>query len=54
MLSATSAAGLCFAEVMAAQGVEELGRAGVGVGEAGAGYLAGDAAAAATYGMAGA
>ena len=39
---------------MAAQGVEELGRAGVGVGEAGASYLAGDAAAAATYGVAGA
>ena len=39
---------------MAAQGVEELGRAGVGVGEAGASYLAGDAAAAATYGIAGA
>jgi hypothetical protein len=40
-------------EAMAAQGVEELGRAGVGVGEAGASYLAGDAAAAATYGIAG-
>jgi hypothetical protein len=39
--------------VVAAQGVEELGRAGVGVGEAGASYIAGDAAAAATYGMAG-
>jgi hypothetical protein len=39
--------------VVAAQGVEELGRAGVGVGESGASYLAGDAAAAATYGMAG-
>jgi hypothetical protein len=38
---------------IAAQGVEELGRAGVGVGESGASYLAGDAAAAATYGMAG-
>lgn len=36
---------------IAAQGVEELGRAGVGVGEAGASYLAGDAAAAATYGI---
>ncbi|MCV7103149.1 PE family protein, partial [Mycobacterium palustre] len=36
-----------------AQGVEQLGRAGVGVGQAGAGYLAGDAAAAASYGMAG-
>ncbi|MGV7425951.1 PE family protein [Mycobacterium kansasii] len=40
--------------VVAAQGVEELGRAGVGVGESGASYLAGDAAAAATYGIAGA
>jgi PE family len=36
--------------VVAAQGVEELGRAGVGVGQAGAGYLAGDTAAAATWG----
>jgi len=34
---------------MAAQGVEELGRAGVGVGQAGASYAAGDAAAATTY-----
>jgi hypothetical protein len=34
---------------MAAQGVEELGRAGVGVGHAGASYAAGDAAAATTY-----
>ncbi|MEZ0365466.1 PE family protein [Mycobacterium sp. pUA109] len=33
----------------AAQGVEVLGRAGVGVGLAGASYAAGDAAAAATY-----
>jgi hypothetical protein len=38
---------------VAAQGVEELGRAGVGVGTAGASYLAGDVAAAATYGIAG-
>jgi hypothetical protein len=37
-------------EAIAAQGVEELGRAGVGVGQAGAGYLAGDTAAAATWG----
>ena len=35
---------------VAAEGVEELGRAGVGVGEAGVSYAAGDAAAAATYG----
>jgi PE family protein len=34
---------------MASQGVEELGRAGLGVGESGANYVAGDAAAAATY-----
>ncbi|ATA27450.1 PE family protein [Mycobacterium lepraemurium] len=39
---------------VAAQGVEELGRAGVGVGEAGASYLAGDTVAAATFGIAGA
>lgn len=40
-------------EAVAAQGVEELGRAGVGVGESGVSYLAGDTAAAATYGFAG-
>jgi hypothetical protein len=34
---------------MAAEGVEELGRAGIGVGESGVSYAAGDAAAAATY-----
>lgn len=38
---------------MAAQGVEELGRAGFGVGEAGVNYAAGDAAAASTYLVAG-
>ena len=38
---------------VAAEGVEELGRAGVGVGESGVSYAAGDAAAAATYWMAG-
>lgn len=38
---------------VAAQGVEELGRAGVGVGQAGASYLVGDTAAAATYGFTG-
>jgi hypothetical protein len=32
-----------------AQGAEELGRAGVGVGDSGAGYAARDAAAAASY-----
>jgi hypothetical protein len=35
--------------VVAGEGVEELGRAGVGVGESGASYAAGDAAAASTY-----
>src|ERR1700744_3575167 len=34
---------------LAAQGAEELGRAGIGVGEAGASYASGDAAAAASY-----
>jgi hypothetical protein len=34
---------------VAAQGVEELGRSGVGVAEAGTSYAAGDAAAAASY-----
>lgn len=34
---------------MAAEGAEELGRAGVGVGDSGAGYASGDAAAAAAY-----
>lgn len=36
-------------EAVATQGVEELGRAGLGVGESGASYAAGDAAAAGTY-----
>ena len=34
---------------VAAEGVEELGRAGIAVGESGASYAAGDAAAASTY-----
>ncbi|CQD11078.1 PE family protein [Mycolicibacterium conceptionense] len=34
---------------LAAQGVEELGRSGVGVGESGASYVTGDAMAAASY-----
>ncbi len=34
---------------VATQGVEELGRAGVGVGESGISYATGDAAAASTY-----
>jgi hypothetical protein len=38
---------------VAAQGVEELGRAGVGVGESGVSYATGDAAAASTYMVAG-
>jgi hypothetical protein len=44
----------CAHATMAAQGVEELGRAGCGVGESGANYAAGDMAAAATYLVAGA
>jgi PE family len=36
-----------------AQGAEELGRAAVGVGDSGAGYVARDAAAAAAYHIAG-
>jgi hypothetical protein len=36
---------------VAAQGVEDLGRAGVAVGRAGARYLAGDVAAATRYGI---
>jgi hypothetical protein len=35
--------------VAATQGVAELGRSGVGVGESGASYAAGDAAAASSY-----
>jgi hypothetical protein len=34
---------------LAAQGAEELGRAGISVGESGAGYASGDAAAASSY-----
>jgi hypothetical protein len=45
---AFSAAGNAH-HAVAVQGAEELGRSGVGVGEAGAGYEVGDAAAAATY-----
>jgi hypothetical protein len=52
-VSLQSAAGFsvrgCVHAAVAAQGVEELGRSGVGVGEAGATYAAGDAAAAASY-----
>jgi PE family len=52
-VSLQSAAGFsvrgCQHAAAAAQGVEELGRSGVGVGESGASYAAGDAAAAATY-----
>ncbi|WP_375488419.1 PE family protein [uncultured Mycobacterium sp.] len=36
-------------EAVAAQGVQELGRSGFGVGESGASYAAGDAAAASSY-----
>jgi hypothetical protein len=38
---------------VAAQGVQELGRSGIGVGAAGASYAAGDAAAASSYLIAG-
>ncbi|MGC2655558.1 MAG: PE domain-containing protein, partial [Mycobacterium sp.] len=38
---------------VAAQGVEELGRSGVGVAESGVSYATGDAAAASTYLVAG-
>ncbi len=34
---------------VAAQGFQELGRSGIGVGESGASYAAGDAAAASSY-----
>lgn len=46
--AAFSAAGNLHAAV-AAQGSEELGRSGVGVGEAGISYATGDAAAASSY-----
>jgi PE family len=53
-VSLQSAAGFsvrgCMHAAAAAQGVEELGRSGVGVDESGASYAAGDAAAAASYG----
>jgi hypothetical protein len=39
--------------VVAAQGVEQLGRAGVGVGESGTSYLVRDTEAAASYGVKG-
>jgi hypothetical protein len=35
--------------LVAAQGVEDLGRSGLGVGQAGTGYATGDAAAASSY-----
>jgi PE family len=37
-------------DAVVTEGVEELGRSGVGVGESGTSYAAGDAAAAASYG----
>ncbi|MDG4663176.1 PE family protein [Mycobacterium sp. 236(2023)] len=36
-------------QALAAQGIEELGRSGVGVGESAASYASGDAMAASTY-----
>jgi hypothetical protein len=57
-VSLTTAAGFSaqgqLHAAVAAEGVEELGRAGVGVGQGGASYLVGDTAAAATYGVGGA
>ncbi len=47
-----SAAGDAHAAV-GAQGVEELGRSGVGVGASGASYATGDAAAASSYAIRG-
>jgi hypothetical protein len=46
--AAFSAAGNAH-QLVATQGAEELGRSGIGVGEASASYETGDAAAAATY-----
>ena len=46
--TAFSAAG-SHHQATAAQGVEELGRSGVGVGESGSSYATGDALAAASY-----
>jgi hypothetical protein len=52
-VSLQSAAGFslhgCVHAALAAQGVDELGRSGVGVEESGASYVAGDAVAAAAY-----
>jgi hypothetical protein len=57
-VSLTTAAGFSaqgqMHSAVAAEGVQELGRAGVGVAGSGASYLVGDTAAAATYGAAGA
>ena len=57
-VSLTTAAGFSaqgqLHAAVAAEGVQELGRAGVGVGQGGASYLVGDTAAAATYGVGGA
>ena len=47
-----SAAGTAH-EALAAQGAQELGRSGLGAGQAATGYLAGDAAAASSYQVAG-
>jgi PE family protein len=57
-VSLTTAAGFSaqgqMHSAVAAEGVEELGRAGAGVAGSGASYLVGDTAAAVTYGGAGA
>jgi hypothetical protein len=46
---ASASAAVEAISAVAAEGVEELGRAGVGVGESGVSYAAGDAAAASSY-----
>ena len=53
VVSLQTAAGFSAAgaehQTVAAQGVQELGRSGIGVGESAAGYVSGDAMAASTY-----
>ncbi|VEG51268.1 PE domain-containing protein [Mycolicibacterium aurum] len=52
-VSLQTAAGFSFSgaehQTVAAQGVQELGRSGIGVGESAASYASGDAMAASTY-----
>ena len=49
LAAASANIGALTARLAAAQGVAELGRSGIGVGESGASYAAGDAAAASSY-----